>query len=63
MSKLMDSETLNFGPAAWNSLLPQPRTITDTNTFKQHLESFLFIHPKCSHSLLVLLDMLYSSAL
>jgi len=31
------------GPAAWNGILPQLRTISNTNTFKRHLKSFLFI--------------------
>jgi len=30
------------GSAAWNSLPPHLRTITDTNAFKWHLKSFLF---------------------
>jgi len=29
-------------PAAWNSLPPHLRTITDTNAFKRHLKSLLF---------------------
>ena len=35
-------------PAAWNSLPPHLRTITDTNAFKRHLKSFLF---SLSHNL------------
>ena len=31
------------GPAAWNGLLPRLRTITNTNTFKRHFKSCLFI--------------------
>jgi len=33
------------GPAAWNSLPLHLRTITDTNSFKQHLKSFSFTEP------------------
>jgi len=47
--------------SAWNSLPPHLRTITDTNTFKRHLKSF--VYTKTFSVLLALLDKLYSSAI
>jgi len=49
------------GPAAWNGLPPHLRTITDTNIFKRRLKSFCSLTH--SHSVLALLNKLYSSAL
>jgi len=50
------------GPAAWNSLPPHLRTITNTNAFKWHLKSFLFIRVFLI-VLLVLLDKLYNGTI